>query len=55
MANKRNTNTLNLDEFKNLFFIENEETNKNIKSITSLKISENIDSKKTKELKKDGN
>ena len=46
MGNKRNTNTLNLDEFKNLFFIENEETNKNIKSITSLKIPENIDSKK---------
>ena len=45
MANKRNTNTLNLDEFKNLFFIDSEKI-KGAKKISSIKIPENIDSKK---------
>ena len=45
MANKRNTNTLNLDEFKNLFFIDSEKI-KGAKKISSIKIPENVDSKK---------
>ena len=44
-ANKRNTNSLNLDEFKNLFFVDSDDIN-NFKNISSIKIPENIDSKK---------
>ena len=43
-ANKRNTNSLNLDEFKNLFFHESNELNGG-KSISSIKIPENINMK----------
>ena len=45
LANKRNTNSLNLDEFKNLFFVDNDKINR-AKKISSIKIPENIDSKK---------
>ena len=45
LANKRKTNTLNLDEFKNLFFDDSEEINQT-KNFSSIKIPENIDSKK---------
>ena len=45
MANKRNSNSLNLDEFKNLFFDDSEEIN-DTKSLTSIKIPENINSQK---------
>ena len=43
-ANKRNTNSLNLDEFKNLFFHESNELNGG-KNISSIKIPENINMK----------
>ena len=45
LANKRNTNSLNLDEFKNLFFDDGENIN-DTKDISSIKIPENINSQK---------
>ena len=45
LANKRNTNTLNLDEFKNLFFDDSENIN-DTKSLTSIKIPKNINTQK---------
>ena len=45
LANKRNTNTLNLDEFKNLFFDDSENIN-DTKSLASIKIPENINTQK---------
>ena len=47
-ANKRNTNELNYDEFKNLFFDDSDKINKN-KKISSVKIPENIDISKIEE------
>ena len=44
-ANKRNTNSLNLDEFKNLFFVESDKINEG-KNLSSIKIPENINIKK---------
>ena len=45
VANKRNTNSLNFDEFKNLFFIDSDEI-KGEKSFSTIKIPENINIKK---------
>ena len=45
LANKRKTNTLNLDEFKNLFFVDSDDINQT-KNFSSIKIPENINSKK---------
>ena len=45
LANKRNTNTLNLDEFKNLFFDDSENIN-DTKSLASIKIPKNINTQK---------
>ena len=45
LANKRNTNSLNLDEFKNLFFDDSNDIN-DTKNISSIKVPKNIDSNK---------
>ena len=45
LANKRNTNTLNLDEFKNLFFDDSDNIN-DTKSLASIKIPKNINTQK---------
>ena len=45
LANKRNSNSLNLDEFKNLFFDDSNDIN-DTKNISSIKIPTNTDIKK---------
>ena len=47
-ANKRNTNTLNYDEFKNLFFDDSNKINR-LRKINAVKIPENVDINKIKE------
>lgn len=47
-ANKRNTNTLNYDEFKNLFFDDSNKINR-FRKINTVKIPENVDINKIKE------
>ncbi len=47
-ANKRNTNTLNYDEFKNLFFDDSNKINR-FRKINAVKIPENVDINKIKE------
>lgn len=47
-ANKRNTNTLNYDEFKNLFFDDSDKINK-YKNLSSVIIPENVDINKIEE------
>ena len=53
-ANKRNTNSLNYDEFKNLFFDDNNKIN-NLKNLSDIKIPENVDINKIEEENKKEN
>ena len=53
-ANKRNTNNLNYDEFKNLFFDDSNEINEN-RQISSVKIPQNVDISKIEEENKKDN